>query len=216
MERKKIILVDDHVVVRSGLKELIEKLGPYNVVVEFDNGRLLVESFPFAESPDLIILDHEMPEMNGTQVVEWLHKNKIKVPVLLLTLTDDESLIIRLFRMGIRGYLHKNCSASSLRQALTDIFLAGYYHDEMFFKALTGETSEEPRLPVPCSLNDREMEFLRLVCDEHEYTYEQIASMMNAHRRTIDKYRESVFEKFGVKSKTGLVLYAVKHQLVEI
>ncbi len=217
-QNKNIILTDDHVIVRNGLKELIQKLGPYTIVAEYDNGKHLIDDYPFKVTPDLLILDHEMPEMNGTAVIEWFSRQRIQIPILLLTLTEDESLIVKLFRMGIRGYLHKNCSSSELKQALQDIFHSGYYHDDMLTKALLGQSQDntEGHTQIMEKLTDRELEFLRLVCDEKEYTYEQIAGMMHAHRRTIDKYREGIFEKFGVKSKTGLVLYAVKHDLVKL
>lgn len=216
-QTKNIILADDHVIVRNGLKELIHKLGPYQVVGEYNNGKELIADYPFSTQPDLLILDYEMPEMDGAGVMNWIKTNKIDLPVLLLTLNENEAVMIQLFRLGMRGYLHKNCSSAALKQAIDDILRTGYYHDEMLTKALMADQSGKPsRTDMIAALNDREREFLRLVCDEKEYTYEEIANMMHAHRRTVDKYRESIFEKFGVKSKTGLVLFAVKNRLVEL
>ena len=215
---KQIYLADDHVLVRSGLRELIEKIGPFKVTREFDDGRQLVDAYPFDPPPDLIVLDVEMPQMNGKQVMEWFREREISIPVLLLTLTENEAQIIHLFRLGVRGYLHKNCSAVMLRKALDEILSFGYYHDDMMAKALTADDriNRDQVKETLQQLTEKEKEFLRLTCDQAEYTYEQIADMMDVHPRTVNKYREAIFEKFGVRSKTGLVLFAVKNRLVEL
>jgi DNA-binding NarL/FixJ family response regulator len=121
--------------------------------------------------------------------------------------------------LGARGYIQKKISATILRKALSDIFSRGYYHNNLFANALTavykkqGKDSSKAFLE---KLTDREKEFLKLVCHEEEYTYEQIAAMMNVHRRTVDGYREAVFDKFEIKSKTGLVLFLVRNNLLEM
>jgi len=126
METKNIVLVDDHVIIRNGLKELIEKLGPYKIVAEYDNGRQLVEALPSPSPPDLIIMDIAMPEMDGEEAIAAMNEKGIGVPVLILTLNQDDARIVRLFRSGVRGYLQKNCSASTMREALGEIFRSGY------------------------------------------------------------------------------------------
>jgi two-component system, NarL family, invasion response regulator UvrY len=214
--KKLIYLVDDHALVRNGLKELIEKLGPYKITGEFDNGRQLVNAYPFHPQPDLIILDVEMPEMNGRATMQWIKENGIKIPVLLLTLNESDALIIGLFRLGVRGYLHKNCSAVTLRRAIEDILTTGYFHDEMMVKALSSDTPSQAVNKFGQQLTEKEYEFLKLACSDQEYTYEVIADLMGVHPRTVNKYRESIFDKLGVKSKTGLVLYAVKNGLLQI
>jgi DNA-binding NarL/FixJ family response regulator len=219
MEVKKIILVDDHVIVRNGLKELIEKLGPYQVVSEFNNGRELLEAFPMANEPDLLIMDISMPEMDGVEAMSALNARNIKIPVLILTLNQDDHKIINLFRLGVRGYLQKNCTAQMMREAIGEIFRCGYYHNE--FLTLSLQTSSNPQKKseqehILEQLTEREREFLKLVCHEKEYTYDQIAGLMKVQHRTVDGYRESIFEKFGIKSKTGLVLFVLKHQLFEL
>lgn len=216
METKNIILVDDHVIVRNGLKELIEKLGPFSVVNEFDGGSALLAAMPFKVLPDLIILDLNMPDMNGEAVMNVLNERQVNIPVLILTLNAEQATIVKLFRQGVRGYLQKNCSAQVLKQAIEEIFRCGYYHNEFLVLSLkeqnhpTKKTEQELVLE---QLTAREKEFLRLVCHEKEYTYEQIADQMKLQHRTIDGYRESLFEKFGIKSKTGLVLFVLKHNL---
>ena len=219
METKKnIVLVDDHVIVRNGLKELIEKIGPYKVVSQFDNGDDLINNLPDPRQVDLIIMDLNMPGMSGEEAAAKLNELKYAVPVIILTLNSDEAAIIRLFRSGIRGFLKKDCSANDLRAALESVFQYGYFHNEFLVLSLQNSgTGEEKTVKdrVLDQLTMRERDFLKLVCHENEYTYEQIAGEMNVQHRTVDGYREAVFEKFSIKSKTGLVLFVLKHKLFD-
>lgn len=215
----KIILVDDHTIVRKGLKELIERMGPYIVTTEYDNGRQLLDAIPFSHHPDLIILDLSMPVLNGLETVRELKERGHEYPILILTIDTNEKNIIELFRLGVRGYLPKNCTADMMKKAIDDIERTGYFHNEWLVKALQAESAnnkEDERQKVLKQITDRENIFLKLVCDEEEYTYEQMADILKVHRRTIDGYRESLFDKFNIKSKTGLVLFAIRYGLIEI
>lgn len=218
MEKRKIVLVDDHVIVRNGLKELIEKLGDYAVVGELDSGMAFLDALPMVPAPDLAIIDLNMPGMSGDELVVQLRQSGNQVPVLILTLDSDEATIIRLFRNGVRGFLKKNCSAEILKNALESILATGYYHNEFLTLSLRNDAAPAPpseQEKILAQLTDREREFLKLVCDEKEYTYEQIAVQLSVAPRTVDGYRESIFDKFAIKSKTGLVLFVLKHQLLE-
>jgi DNA-binding NarL/FixJ family response regulator len=217
MEKEKnIILTEDHVIVRNGLKVLIEKLGPYRISGEYNNGQELVAAYPFSPTPDLIILDLDMPQMDGAAVVKWMHQQKVSIPVLLLTLNDNEEQIVKLFHLGVRGYLHKNCSSDTMKKAISEILHTGYYHDELFSKAMLGWQPATPHSKPEEHLTERELQFLKLVCHEDEYTYNQIADIMEVGRRTVDNFREAIFDKFGIKSKTGLVLFAIKQGIIKI
>lgn len=216
MKKRNIILADDHVIVRSGLKELIEKLGPYKVTQEFDNGKQVVEYLRTSPSADLVIMDLTMPEMNGDEAVTILKAENIDVPILILTLNQDDQKIIKLFRAGVRGYLQKNCSAAMMKDAIESIFNVGYYHNEFLVHSLRSDEQKSrktDREKLLEQMTDREREFLRLVCHEKEYTYEQIGDIMGVQHRTVDGYRESIFEKFGIRSKTGLVLFILRNEL---
>lgn len=219
VEQKNIVLVDDHIVVRKGLRELIEKLGDYQVSHEFDNGLNLVEAYPLHPQPDLIIMDITMPEMDGDEALQVLNEKGSKIPVLVLTLSTDDERMLRLFRMGARGYLLKNCTAATMAEALSEIFRCGYYHNEFLTYSLEhdqGLSKKSDEELILEQLSDREREFLKLVCHEEEYTYDQIAGEMGVQHRTVDGYRESIFEKFSIKSKTGLVLFVLKHRLFDL
>lgn len=218
----KVVLVDDHVVVRNGLAELIEIMGRYQVSGQYSNGQELLDalSLPGSAMPDLVLMDLTMPVLDGEQTVRKMKELGLNVPVLILTLNTDEATILRLYRLGIRGYLSKDCTASGLREAIDDVLKRGYHHSEALQKALQAgdpeDTQEVPeRESILKKLTPRELQFLRLVCHEEEYTYEQMAGAMGVSRRTVDGYRESVFDKFGIRSKTGLVLFATRHNLID-
>ncbi len=216
--KKNILLVDDHVIIRNGLKELIEKIGPYRVTAQFDDGESLLAALDSLTAADLILMDVSMPGMPGDAVMEQLNLRHCSIPVLFLTLNEDEALIIKLFRMGARAYLQKNCTAAVLKEALQEIFRSGYFHNEFLALSLRGQAPSAKKTEQEKVLEQmtmREKEFLKLVCNEKEYTYEQIADRMSVQHRTVDGYRESLFEKFGIKSKTGLVLFVLKHNLFE-
>lgn len=217
-EVKNLFLIDDHTIVRNALKGLIERLGNYQVTGQFNNGKDLIAAIPFDTVPDLMIMDLNMPEMDGRATMQWLKDHDHNYPVLILTLDTSDKTIIELFRLGVRGYLPKHCTADVLKKAIEDIIATGYHHNELLTKALMSEqqgTQKDERELVLEKLTDREIVFLQLVCDEKEFTYEQIAEQMNVHRRTVDGYRESIFEKFNIKSKTGLVLFAIKYRISE-
>ncbi len=213
-----IILVDDHVIVRSGLKSLIEVMGDYKVVNEFSNGKQFTEAIVSQGLlPDLVIMDLGMPEMDGEETMRWLQQHFPTLKVLILTWDTNEGKIIELFRLGVRGYLLKNCTAEVLKKAISDTYTTGYYHSELLQTAIQKDTqAKDEQQQIRSRISEREREFLMLVCDRQEYTYDQMADIMKVHRRTVDGYRESLFVKFSIKSKTGLVLFAIKHGLIPL
>lgn len=212
---KNIVLIDDHAIIRDALKELIPKLGSYKIVGDFANGRHFLDALPLDPVPDLLIIDIGMPEIDGEGLVDAMLSLGLQMPILILTLSHDENRIIRLFRKGIKGYIEKNSNAAIMRMALEQIFSFGYYHNEMMKFALenSGNTAKTKAEKVLDELSTREIEFLKLVCDAEEYTYEQIADKMCVSARSVDGYRAALFERYGIKSKAGLVLFAIKYGL---
>ena len=213
-----IVLVDDHVIVRSGLKSLLHTMGNYTVTNEYCNGRELIDGLiNDAVAPDVVIMDLGMPEMDGEQTMRWLQQNRPQLKVLILTWDTNEKNIIELFRLGVRGYLLKNCTAEILAKAIQDTHLTGYYHSELLQSAIMRDSrAKDTKLKIDQKITEREKLFLQLVCDKEEHTYDKIADIMKVHRRTVDGYREALFEKFNIRSKTGLVLFAIKNGLIEV
>jgi DNA-binding NarL/FixJ family response regulator len=140
------------------------------------------------------------------------------IPVVALTLNEEERTIVRLFRLGVKGYLSKNCSAAVLQEALKEVFSRGYYHNDFMTLSLrmdTPKARKSDRENILEKLSVKEKQFLKLVCHESEYTYEQLADKMGISVRQADGCREELFSKFGIKSKTGLVLFVLKHKLMD-
>lgn len=214
MDKITIGIVDDHKIVRQGLKELLEKISNYKVVAEFENGNDFLNALPMQDKPDLFIIDYSMPGLNGVEVLKALEERDEEYKVLLLTQHFDENIIDAAYHHGARGFLHKNCTAQDLKFAIDNIANIGYNNVVEILKRVRKydpSATAEPKSGI--KLTDREQDFLRLVCDEKEYTYEQMADIMNVSVKSIESYRTALFEKYNIKSKVGLVLFSYKHKL---
>lgn len=212
MEKTTICLIDDHKIVRQGLKELLEKMKVYKVTDEFENGADFLEALPLQDKPDLYILDYSMPQLTGIDVLKELQDRSDEFRVLLLTQHFDEEIINSAYHYGARGFLHKNCTAQELQFAIDNIVKIGYTNVTEILRRIRNY-NPKPQADQKPSLSDRELHFLTLVCDEKEYTYDQMASIMGLSVKSIEAYRTALFERFDIKSKVGLVLFSFKHKL---
>lgn len=214
MEKITIGIIDDHKIVRHGLKELLEKMDHYKVIHEFDSGETFLQALPLENTPDLFILDYSMPNMNGIEVLKKLEENKNEYKVLLLTQHFDEKIIDDAYHYGARGFLHKNCTAQDLKLAIDNIVKIGYNNITEILKRIRNyEGQADKELQHTIHLSKREIEFLNLVCDERELTYEQMAEIMCLSVKSIESYRTALFERFDIKSKVGLVLFSFKYKI---
>ncbi|TGD59517.1 response regulator [Flavobacterium humi] len=213
MEQTTICIIDDHAIVRQGLKELLHKIGHYKVIHEFDNGEDFLEALPLNPKPDMYILDYSMPNMNGIQVLEALEEKQEEHKVLLLTQHFDEQIINDGYHHGARGFLHKNCTAQDLKFAIDNIIKIGYNNITEILKRIRNYTVTPENEKKQIQLSDRELNFLQLVCDEKEFTYEQMADIMSLSVKSIEAYRTALFERYEIKSKVGLVLFSHKYRL---
>ena len=214
MEKITIGIVDDHKIVRQGLKELLEKISNYKVTAEFDNGNDFLNALPMQDKPQMFIVDYSMPGLNGVEVLKALEDIDEEYKVLLLTQHFDEKIIDAAYHHGARGFLHKNCTAQDLKFAIDNIATVGYNNVVEILKRVRKydpASSSEPDNGI--KLTSREHEFLKLVCNEKEYTYEQMADIMSVSVKSIEAYRTALFEKYNIKSKVGLVLFSYKYKL---
>ncbi len=207
-----IALADDHAILRKGVAELLSKFESFNVVFEAGNGKELLERTKQQSSiPDVFILDINMPEMNGYETAVQLKKLYPTCRILALSMYDNELNIIKMLRSGANGYVLKDAHPSELRDAILQIHQNGFYYSDL----VTGRVLKMLQTPdarTPEILNDKEVQFLMHCCSEH--TYREIAEMMTLSPRTIDGYREALFLKLGVRSRTGLAIYAIKTGIV--
>jgi len=212
----KVALADDHVLLRNALANLIVGFANCSVVIEASNGKELFQQIREDNIPDVILLDLNMPDMDGLETALKLQQDYPDVHVLMLTMYDSELALIRLLQAGVRGFLKKDIHPDELYFAIQSVVQSGFYysHDatgklvNLFRKQPDGQLSFlEKNL-----LTDTDIEFLKLASTE--LTYKEIAQKMDLNPRTVDNLRDSLFQKLTIKSRVGLVMYAIKHGLV--
>lgn len=212
-----IALADDHSLLRIGLAQLVESLGN-TVLFEADNGKELLQKLDKKNLPDVVLMDINMPEMDGFQTTQWLKQNHPDVKVLALSMYDNETSIIRMLKCGAKGYILKDAEPSELKAAIDAVMTKGFYYSDLVSGKLMhainkmDDDGEGFKNLVP--LNDRETDFLKYTCTE--LTYKEIADKMFVSPRTIDGYRDALFEKLHVKTRVGLVMYAIRNGIVNV
>jgi two-component system invasion response regulator UvrY len=214
-----VALVDDHVLLRNGLANIIRNFNSHDVLFEADNGRQCIEKLESGLIPSIVLLDINMPEMDGYLTALTIKKRYPSVRVLALSMYDSENSIIRMLRNGARGYILKDTDPTELQTALREIQQKGYYHSEMvtsrLIKLVNDLDNPEGEIQQQMIyLTEKEIEFLKLSCTE--FTYKEIADKMGVSPRTVDGYRDGLFEKLPVKTRVGLVLYAIRSGLVMV
>jgi two-component system, NarL family, invasion response regulator UvrY len=211
-----IFLVDDHNLLRNGMAELVAQFEGYSVCGQAANGKEFIEQITNGAKPDIIILDIQMPVMNGEETALWLKANQPNIKILVLTMYDDETNILRMIRAGASGYLLKDSDPQELKDALDTIRDRGTYHsdlvDDTLKKAALGGRTAYDGLRL--QLTNREVELIKWLCTD--LSYKEIAQKMECSPRTVDSFRDAVFSKLGVKSRMALALFAMKNGWVEI
>lgn len=218
MQRTAIAIVDDHVLLRQGLASFIRTFPQYDVVLEADNGVDFMAKVAGTQKPDIVLLDVNMPKMNGYETATWIKEKLPKTKVLVLSMVEHDTAIIRMLRLGARGYLLKDSNPALLLQALTAVQEHGFYINELVSNRMIhylNESNGSGHTSVAMvRLTDRELHFLQLACTEK--TYKEIADDMYVSPRTVDSYRDGLFEKLQIRSRVGLVLYAIKNGIVNV
>lgn len=215
-----IAIVDDHSLFAESLQGLINNFKDFKVDYIVNNGQELLDKLAYKKyHPDVILLDIKMPYMDGVQVMRWLKSNLPEMKVLALSMDDDEKIIIQMLKYGAKGYLLKDIHPDELEYALNEVLNKGFYYTDRVSDSLINSLNLEPndsksKQQAFVNLNEREISFLELACTEK--TYREIADEMCISVKTVDGYRESLFKKFGVSNRIGLVIYALKNNMVTI
>jgi DNA-binding NarL/FixJ family response regulator len=198
----------------------------YSIVLQADNGKDFIEKvnkIKKSDMPDIVLLDINMPIMDGFETAEWVKKNFSKIKVIVLGMYDDHKSIIRMIKLGACGYLLKDTTPKELYVAIDTVFEKGYFFSEVINKTLYLEFKKDSNSSYSkqiqaegdrTTLTDREAELLKLVCTE--LTYREIAEKMKVSPRTIDAFRDSLFEKLNVKTRVGLAMFAVRNNLIDL
>jgi two-component system invasion response regulator UvrY len=202
-----IALADDHTIMRKALVEMINNFGEFRVITDAVHGQELIDKIQLSgEVPDVCIVDIKMPVMDGYETVKQLKKNWPNVKILALSMYDSEFNIIRMLTNGANGYVLKENDPQELREAMLSVHYKTFYHSEL----VSGRLIHVLHRGAGAELNisDKEMEFLSYCCSE--LSYKEIAQRMNLSNRTIEGYRDVLFNKIKVRTRPGLVVYALK------
>ncbi|MBD8018200.1 response regulator transcription factor [Weeksellaceae bacterium Sa1CVA4] len=213
MEPIKIAIVDDHKLVSKALENMISYNPNFDVIMNSPNGQDFIEKLRATQDfPDVVLMDINMPIKNGIETTADLTREFPQLKVIALTMEDHEGTIIKMLKAGAKGYLLKDMSPDILFDAIDIVHKKGIFYTDLVTQSLLKIKTEEKFMDsLNETLKDRELEFIKLACSE--LTYREIADKMFVSPRTIDGYRDSVFVKLNVKSRVGIVLFAIKHNL---
>jgi len=206
-----IALVDDNRRFRSGLISIIGTLKGYDVIFEVSNGEELIGHILQGHKPHIVLLDSNMPVVNGIDTISWLRSSHPEIKIIVLSKSADPPKVLSMFKLGIKGFLMKDAEAYEFEQALKKVLHNDIYYPDFVTRYLldaVNPVTDQQRL------NSREIEFLKLASSE--LTYKEIADQMRVSVRTVDGYRDQLFEKLHVKSRVGLVLYAIKNKVIDL
>lgn len=210
-----VAIVDDHQLMAQALAILINRFEAYQVLFCAENGIDLLEQIPKKGMPDIVLLDVHMPGMNGAETANRLRDKYPSVQVLVLSMFDDEQTVVTMMQHGAKGYLLKGSRPDELLLALNEVRDRGLYTTSFLTERLLAQLKRPPSAGLKTSteqlFNQRERDFIRWACSE--LTYVEVADKMCVSPRTVDGYREAVFEKLGVKSRQGLVMEAIRRGL---
>jgi len=214
----KVIICDDHVLYRAGVKTALSSKKDIKVIAEADNGvhlLNLIKSIP----PDVILLDIQMPIMDGIAALPEIKKICPNTKIVMLTMVDDNSMITKLMELGANSYLSKTSDSEVIYEAIKTCFENEYYFNSLTNQALLSNLKQR-NVAAPhqiasqdVHLNDKETTILRLMCEEK--STKEIADMVDLSPRTVEAIRDKLKVKTGSKTTAGLIMYAVKHKIIE-
>lgn len=220
MQNINVALVDDQLLFRQGIASLINGEEGFSLVLEADSGEdFLAKLKASAELPDILLMDMEMPGMDGMQLNAELQKNFPSIKVVVLSVHAGERLMARMIQAGASGYLLKNCDKEELLNALRSVFSSGFYITPTVLKAIQSPAANAKGTitnvqSIPIDITQREREVLQLICMEHSNA--EIAEKLFISVRTVDGHRNNLLAKTGCHNTAGLVLFAVKHRIFEL
>jgi len=209
--KNKIIIVDDHLLFSQSLELLINSFKDFEVINRFENGKVFINYLQenVDIDVDLILLDVNMPVLDGISTMKWIKENMPDLRVIALSVNDDQEVIIKMITNGAKGYLLKDTSPEIFREAIESVIQKGFYFTELVSGMLVKKANDDSK---KVNLKEKEIVFIKHACTEK--TYKEIASEMCLSPKTIDGYRECLFDKLEIKTRIGLVLYAIKHKIV--
>ena len=211
-----VIIADDHALFRAGVKTALSLKKDVRIIGEADNGQQLLHLLRHLE-PDVILLDIQMPVMDGITALPEIKKLYPGVRIIMLTMHNDHSMISRLMELGANAYLTKNSDSEVIYEAIKTCYANEYYFNDLTNKALLDglrtKRNADTFAPAEVKLRDKEKHILKLMCDEK--STKEIADLVALSPRTVEAIRDKLKSKTGVKSVAGLIMYAVKSGIIE-
>ncbi|MHA4847196.1 response regulator [Flavitalea antarctica] len=210
----KVAIADDHALFRAGVKTALSAKKDVELIAEADNGMQLLNLLRHIE-PDVILLDIQMPIMDGIQTLPEIRKLRPNARVIILSMHNDHSMISKLMEIGANSYLTKNSDSETIYQAIKTCYEQEFFFNELTNKALlTGLRTKRADVAgqIEVNLSDKEMKVLKLMCEEK--TTKEIADIVDISPRTVEAIRDKLKTKTGAKSMAGLVMYAVKTGII--
>jgi DNA-binding NarL/FixJ family response regulator len=206
-----IAIIDDHILIAKALTGIIENFQQFNVLYECENGKALQEKCAIKKNiPDIVLLDISMPIMDGFATASWLKETHPEVLIMALSMQDDEQSLIKMIKCGAKGYLLKNVHPTELEKALDALVKNGsYFPDWATSKVFMSLTNDNTATKNSIQITAREKEFLQYSITE--MSYKEIAEKMFCSPRTVESYRDALFEKLDLKTRVGLAVYAMKN-----
>lgn len=202
----RILLADDHAIVRAGIRQILERAGDIQVVAEADDGEI-AKSLIQQQKPDIAVLDIQMPKASGIEVTRWIRSNVPEVGVLILTAFDDDPYVMAVLQAGANGYVMKTASPSELIKAVRDVKDGKSVLDEKVTQKLLAQLSHPGGMPNVEPLTDREMDVLQLVAKG--FTNKAIGVQLGISDRTVQGHLAHIFDKLQAGSRTEAVMRAV-------
>jgi DNA-binding NarL/FixJ family response regulator len=214
----KVLIADDHVLYRAGVKTALSTKKDIKIIAEADNGMHLINMLKMIQ-PDVILLDIQMPVMDGIGALPEIKKNWPHIKVIMLTMMDDHSMITKLMELGANSYLSKTSDSEIIYEAIKTCYEQEYYFNTLTNKALLtnlkikNTITPQKVVQMEANLNDKDILILKLMCEEK--STKEIADIVDLSPRTVEAIRDKLKVKTGAKSTAGLIMYAVKHNILD-
>jgi DNA-binding NarL/FixJ family response regulator len=212
----RVLIAEDHLMVRAGIRALLEKAGDIHVMGEASNGQEAIEMTETLK-PDVLIMDIMMPRMNGIQAAENIGEMKLPTYILLLSMYSDEGFVHQALQCGVKGYVLKSSVSDELLWAVRAVasgktYLSNPISEIVVESTINPHLAQQDSNPLS-NLSPREKEILQLIAEE--YTSAEIGKMLFISEKTVEKHRTKLMEKLNVRNLAGLVRLAVKYHLVD-
>lgn len=206
-----VVVVDDHTLLSQAIEGMVNTFDKFNVLFTCKNGKEVQDKFLNSSNnvPNVVLMDVNMPVMDGIETTKWLAENFSEVHVMALSVEDADSTILKMLQAGAVGYLLKDSKKEVLEKALLEVIENGFYHTKDVTNLLLNSVTGKGNNTI--NFKDNEITFMKLACTE--LTYKEIAEKMCLSPKTIDGYRDNLFTKLDVKNRVGLVMYAIKNKI---